>query len=304
MPQLWLDHSEGKQKPDMTFDRIAVLDWSAASTPKRGRDSIWLGVAGPDGVQAENLPTRALAADRLGALVPEVLAQGQRLLLACDLSFGFPAGFAPVVAGQPHALAVWDWLARHIRDDASNRHNLRDVAALANARFDGDGPFWGNGAKADVPGLPRRKPALPDGLAEFRQTEHLARAQGLNPKSSWQLAGAGAVGAQNLVGLPILARLRAAFAGAVAVWPFEPPDTPIVLVETYTALVDDAVRAGDPAMVRDAAQVTLLAQAVSGLDRDGTLPAFFAPPPSPALPEEGWIFGLGHGAALAEALRR
>ena len=33
----------------MTFDRVAVLDWSAASTPKRGRDSIWLGVAGPDG---------------------------------------------------------------------------------------------------------------------------------------------------------------------------------------------------------------------------------------------------------------
>lgn len=283
----------------MTFDRIAVLDWSAASTPKRGRDSIWLGVAGPDRVQAENLPTRALAAERLGVLVQDTRAQGQRLLLACDLSFGFPAGFAPVVAGQPHALAVWDWLADHIQDDASNRHNLRDVAALANRRFDGGGPFWGNGAKLEVPGLPRRKPALPEGLAEFRQTEHVARAQGLYPKSSWQLAGAGAVGAQNLVGLPVLARLRARFGASVAVWPFEAPDAPIMLVETYTALVDDAVRRADPAMVRDAAQVTLLARALHRLSVSGQIDALLAPPPAGCLPEEGWIFGLGHGAALS-----
>ncbi|CUX81552.1 MAG: molybdopterin-guanine dinucleotide biosynthesis protein B [Roseibaca calidilacus] len=284
----------------MSFDNIAVLDWSAASTPKRGRDSIWLGLAGPEGVQAENLPTRALAAERLAALFNATLARGARLLLACDLSFGFPAGFAPVVAGQPHALAVWDWLARHIQDDASNRHNLREVAALANGHFPGSGPFWGNGAKLEVPGLPRRKPALPDGLAEFRQTEDLARAQGLNPKSSWQLAGAGAVGAQNLVGLPVLARLRARFGAAVAVWPFQAPDTPIVLVETYTALVDGPVRRADPALVRDAAQVTLLAQALRGMARAGRLNALFAPPPPKTLPEEGWIFGLGHQAALAE----
>ena len=195
----------------MRFDHVAVLDWSAASTPKRGRDSIWLGVAGPDGVQAENLPTRALAADRLGALVQQVLAQGQRLLLACDLSFGFPAGFAPVVAGQPHALAVWDWLARHIRDDVSNRHNLRDVAALANARFDGDGAVlgqWREGRCAR-PATPQTCLARRAGRVSADRTS-VARAQGLNPKSSWQLAGAGAVGAQNLVGLPILARLRAA----------------------------------------------------------------------------------------------
>lgn len=287
----------------MSFDSVAVLDWSAASTPKRGRDSIWLGVAGPRGTTAENLPTRALAAARLDALVQQTRDTGTRLLIACDLSFGFPEGFAPALTGQRAALAVWDWLATHIRDDSANRHNLREVAAQANALFAGGGPFWGNGARADVPGLPRRKPALPDGLEEFRLTERNARALGMVPKSCWQLAGAGAVGAQNLVGLPVLAGLRARHQGAVGVWPFEAADTTVVLVETYTALVDDAVRARDAATVRDAAQVTLLAQAVLGLDRAGTLPAFFAPPPSPALPEEGWIFGLGHGAALADALR-
>ena len=286
----------------MTFDRVAVLDWSAASTPKRGRDSIWLGVAAPDGTSCENLPTRALAEARLAALMQDTLTSGTRLLLACDLSFGYPAGFAQAVTGQASALAVWDWLTTHIRDDPANRHNLRAVAAQANAHFGGGGPFWGNGARAEVPGLPRRKPALPEGLTEFRLTEQVARAQGLHPKSCWQLAGAGAVGAQNLVGLPVLARLRAGFAGQVAVWPFEAADTPIVLVETYTALVDDAVRARDATTVRDAAQVTLLAQAVRAVAQAGTLPALFTAPPPQTLPEEGWIFGLGHGAELARAL--
>ncbi|NBB99153.1 MAG: molybdopterin guanine dinucleotide synthesis [Alphaproteobacteria bacterium] len=285
--------------PVLQGDRVAVLDWSSSSIPKRGRDSIWLGISGANGTKAENLPTRAMAEARLAKLMLETCQTGTRLLIACDLSFGFPAGFAPRLTGQADALAVWDWLARHIQDDANNRHNLREVAALANGRFDGDGPFWGNGAKADVPGLSRRKPALPDGLAEFRMTEQVARAQALSPKSSWQLAGAGAVGAQNLVGLPVLARLRARFADAVAVWPFQPPDSPIVLVETYTALIDDAVRARDPAMVRDAAQVSFLASAFLAMDRAGTLSRLFAPPPPDALPEEGWIFGLGHGAELS-----
>jgi molybdopterin molybdotransferase len=286
----------------MRFDRVAVLDWSAASKPKTGRDSIWLGVTGADGTRAENQPTRTRAEAALRALVDNTLAQGQRLLLACDLSFGFPAGFAETVTGRPEALEVWEWLGTHIQDTPGNSHNLRDVAARANAHFAGGGPFWGNGAKLDVPGLPRRKPALPDGLAEFRATEHHARALGLYPKSCWQLAGAGAVGAQNLVGLPVLARLRHSAPGAVSVWPFEAPDTPIVLVETYTALIDAPVRAADPALVRDAAQVSLLARALWAMDRAGTLPQLFAPPPAAALPEEGWIFGLGHGADLAAHL--
>ncbi|MBN2761404.1 MAG: molybdopterin guanine dinucleotide synthesis [Rhodobacteraceae bacterium] len=288
----------------MTFDTIAVLDWSAASLPKTGRDSIWLGVAGPDGVQTLNLPTRRQAEARLAQVFHDTRAKGQRLLLACDLSFGFPAGFARALTGQAQALALWDWLGQHITDDAGNRHNLRDVAAMANSHFPGDGPFWGNGAKADVPGLFRRKPVLPKGLSEFRLTEQVARAQGLYPKSSWQLAGAGAVGAQNLVGLPVLARLRDSAPGHVAVWPFEAPDRPIVLVETYTALIDGPVRAADPSVVRDAAQVALLAQAVQAMDRAGLLPRLFAPPPPQALPEEGWIFGLGHGPDLVDHLTR
>jgi molybdopterin molybdotransferase len=293
---------KGQTMTAPSFDRIAVLDWSAASTPKRGRDSIWLGIAAANGTFAENLPTRTLAEARLLALMQDTLADAGRLLIACDMSFGYPAGFAKVLTGQTHALAVWDWLTARITDDSANRHNLRAVAAEANSHFPGVGPFWGNGARAEVPGLSRRKPALPDGLSEFRLTEQVARAQGLYPKSNWQLAGAGAVGAQNLVGLPVLARLRAEIGRHLAVWPFEPPTAPIVLVETYTALVDDAVRARAPDCVRDAAQVTLLAQALLGLDRADGLHALFAPPPPAALPDEGWIFGLGHAAPLARML--
>ncbi len=72
----------------MIFDQIAILDWSAESRPRRGKDSIWLGIAGPDGVSAENLPTRRAAEARLRALVADAVARGQRLLFGADFAFG------------------------------------------------------------------------------------------------------------------------------------------------------------------------------------------------------------------------
>ncbi len=290
----------------MHVTRVAVLDWSAASQPKRGRDSIWLGLADAAGVACTNIATRTQAEARLSALADAALAGDGPLLVLCDLSFGYPRGFAATLTGRPDPLAVWDWLAARITDTASNAHNLRTVAATANAAFGGGGPFWGNGARAEVAGLPRRKPALPRGLAEFRASEQVARAQGLYPKSCWQLAGAGAVGAQTLVGLPVLARLRARLGRAVAVWPFQPTaGAAVVLAETYTALVDAELRAAlaaDAGQVRDAVQVGLLARAVHRLARDGALAPLMARPDAPELPEEGWIFGLGHASALRAAL--
>ena len=50
-----------------TFDAFVVVDWSAASSPRLGRDSIWIGVArfGPSGGlvldEPLNVPTRRKA---------------------------------------------------------------------------------------------------------------------------------------------------------------------------------------------------------------------------------------------------
>ena len=192
----------------MTYSRVAILDWSAAGKPARGKDSIWLAL---DGAAPENLPTRAQAEARLIALIEEALTAGERLLLGADFAFGYPHGFAATVAGGP--LDLWDWLADHHADTDRNESNYREVAARLNALFPGDGPFWGNGRKMQIDGLPRLKPDLPANLQPSRTTETAATSPGAAPKSVWQLAGAGAVGAQTLTGLPMLARLRRRFAG-------------------------------------------------------------------------------------------
>ena len=286
------------------MDRVAVLDWSSSGVPKLGKDSVWLGVAQNGQVQAENHATRAAAYDALHRLVADTLAAGETLLLGVDFSLGYPQGFGRALMGDDRPLALWGWMAAQITDSPNNAHNLRMVAAQANAAFAGDGPFWGNGAKADIPGLPRKKPQLTAGLAEFRATEIAAQKAGLRPKSCWQLAGAGAVGAQAMVGLHWLEKLRHAFAGQVAVWPFEQATAPIVIVEVYPALLDQDVAAAlahNPSLVRDALQVQMLAQALQGLAKAGQLAPLFAQP-HPMAPVEGWILGLGHHIALRAAL--
>jgi hypothetical protein len=278
----------------VSFDRVAVLDWSAAQGPRRGADSIWLGLAGAAGETVENLPTRRAAEARLAALVAAAGPQ-RRLLLGCDFAFGYPRGFAGPLTGRRHAFAVWDWLAARVQETAAHGSTYRAAAAEANARF-GGGPFWGDGTRAGTPGLPRRKPPLPPGLAEHRACEIAGRDGGARPKSLWQLAGAGAVGAQTMTGLPVLARLRAAAAGRLAVWPFEPPAGSVVLAEVYPSLLGARVAAAGG--VKDAAQVRLLARALRRLAQDGRLSALLD---VPADPEEGWILGAGHGALLRAA---
>ncbi|MCB1396576.1 MAG: molybdopterin guanine dinucleotide synthesis, partial [Rhodobacteraceae bacterium] len=125
----------------MIFDRIAILDWSAANRPRRGKDSIWLG---HDSAPPENLPTRATAFDRLTALVEDALTRNQRLLIGADFAFGYPRGFARALTGQDNALALWQQLADRLQDDARNRSNRLEVAAEINRGLPGLGPFWFN----------------------------------------------------------------------------------------------------------------------------------------------------------------
>lgn len=289
----------------MQFDRVAALDWSAAAHPGKGANAIWLAITGLDGTQAENPADRAQAETRLRALIDDALTTGQRLLIAADLSFGAPRGMAAALTGEARALAVWDWLSDRITDGADGANHLR-IAAQANAAFSGDGPFWGNGTGHDIEGLPRKRPPLPEGLAELRATELAAQAAGLAPKPLRQLAGAGAVGAQSLTGIPVLARLRNAFPGQVAIWPFDPADdAPVVITETYFALIDDIARTRmrQTGQCRDEAQTRTMAQALFALSQAGTLTPLFAPSASAdILTEEGWTLGVGHEMTLRRIL--
>lgn len=279
------------------FDRIIVVDWSASSTPKRGADSIWIGASEKGRAQPlENPPTRAAAMDRLRAQITDALGQGARLLIAFDIGFGFPRGFARTLTGQPRALAVWDWLEARIEDDTQNRNNRFQVAARINAHFPGTGPFWGRPNGCALPDLPAKGRArVGHGLAELRQTELIC--SGAHPM--WKLYTTGAVGSQSLLGQAHLARLRREFAPGIGVWPMEGAAAQLVLAETYLSLIDTEVRAARGYPCKDAAQVDLFARALGLVDLGALLDA----PADPAtLIEEGWILGAGHQAALLAAL--
>ncbi len=277
------------------FDSILVVDWSANSTPKTGADSIWIGSAGTGAMPPENFATRALAMAELRRRFDVALASGQRLLVAFDIGFGFPRGFAERLTGRAEALAVWDWLAERITDDDRNGNNRFAVAAEMNRVFGGLGPFWGRPSGRDLPDLPEKGTLRQGhGLAELRATEQLCA--GAHPM--WKLFTTGSVGSQSILGQARLAQLRRDYGDRLSVWPMEGAGAQIVLAETYLSLVDPLVKAATSYPCKDAAQVDLLAQAFHNADMTTLLDVAADPA---TLIEEGWILGAGHAPALCAA---
>lgn len=284
------------------FDRFVVVDWSANSTPKLGRDSIWIGVHDHSGVvSVTNLATRDAAEAFLVGLLESDPAVST--LVGVDFSLGFPAGTAAALGltGVPWS-AMWALLTVRIGDDDRNANNRFAVAADLNRRLTGGAsPFWGCPPSGAGDHLTTTKPRTTEPLAQFRATEEVLRGRGRRPFSSWQLLGAGAVGSQSLLGIPRLERLRDRFGDRVEIWPFTTGvQAPIlhagaiVVAEVWPSMldVDDA-----GAEVRDAAQVGATARWLSECDAAGNLDALFSPPLSPqmtaaAVAEEGWVLGV------------
>ncbi len=304
------------------FDQILVVDWSAAASPKLGRDSIWIGgrIEGRNGreqIDPVNLATRRQALDWLDHAIRAALASGQRLLIGCDFAFAYPAGTAAALglpATQPPWRALWDWLAAEICDDLDGKPNANNrfaVAAAANRRMTGGpAPFWAALPGKDGPFLPVKR--LRDGPMPVAESRRAERASG-SAHSVWKLSTVGAVGSQSLMGIPALHRLRfrQPYGEAVRIWPFEwshedngAKTAQVILAEVYPSLVAEAPGHA----VRDAAQVAGLAAALDAADQRGDLAAWleghagFAALPDPEkaiiLAEEGWILGVGVSAPL------
>jgi hypothetical protein len=282
---------------DRPFDRVIIADWSASgqlSPRKPSPDAIWIGMADATGCQTRYFRGRAEAE---AFLQTEIAQNPQRLLIGFDFPMGYPAGFASALTGQPAAKAVWRWIAARLEDGADNRNNRFEVAAQMNRAFAGLGPFWGRPPTLILPDLPEKK--LADyaalGFAERRLVETvLPRAQAV-----WKLYTTGAAGSQGLVGQPMIERLSRA--DDVAVWPFDPANRRVVLAEVYPSLLATAV-AADTSLIKDEAQVRLLAKALWQVSKTGQLASFFAPLPPAATTEEGWILGAEQAPLLAAAL--
>jgi precorrin-8X/cobalt-precorrin-8 methylmutase len=284
------------------FDRFVVVDWSANSTPKLGRDSIWIARCdASDGSSTVNLPTRAAATGFLIDLIESDPTAS--MLIGVDFSLGYPAGTAAALGltGTEWS-AMWDLLASRITDDDRNVNNRFTVAAELNERLSGTAsPFWGCPPSARSRHLSSTKPSTVIELAEFRAVEALLRARGARPFSSWQLLGAGAVGSQSLVGIARMDALRQRVGDRLHIWPFTtgltmPPldRGAVVLVEIWPSMYPTREVAGE---VRDAAQVRTTARWLVEADASGVLDAYFSPSPScevarAAVAEEGWMFGV------------
>lgn len=264
------------------FDSFAMIDWSGGNDtgPRPRKDAIWACVARAG--QAEEpvyLRNRLLAEAWLNELIDVELFEGRRLCIGFDFPFGYPLGFAAALTGSNDPLRLWDWFDWAI-EDTPKANNRFDVAGQINTRFGGRGPFWGNGLKRDIDGLSRTKADYHNPFPDRRKVEMLAKGS----FTCWQMSGAGSVGGQVMMGLPVLNRLRSAFGDRIAVWPYQPLDRPIALVEIWPSLT-----VGRPPkdMIKDAWQVQQVALALShqspmSLDRDIAVNA----------PEEGWILGI------------
>ena len=278
----------------MRFDRVIVVDWSgrAAPSPRReSKDAIWIGQCDSAGESQSYHRTRTEAEAFLHAR----LAEGGRQLVGFDFPMGYPSGFAERLTGTASARALHGWLARRINDGPDNLNNRFEIAAAINQALGGAGPFWGCPKGRPRPYLPSLKTVdyIALGLAEKRRVER----ENPRAKPVWQLLGAGSVGSQALLGIPVVHRLARAFGAAI--WPFEPLSA-LTFAEVYPSLLSAEVTAAGDA-IPDRAQVRLLAAALYRLSVTDRLAPLLAVPPEAA--EEGWILGAGQADLLAGALR-
>lgn len=300
------------------FDRYLIVDWSAANTPRRGKDSIWLALF--DGVSLtslENIATRSAAMERIRSVLFDTLANGKRLLCGFDFAFGYPAGMSDRITGGDDWRSLWERFHLLLKDEPDNRSNSFELAAQINREvFDQEnagGPYWGHPHQhvQRYEGLsPTRNAPVFDQVPEFRRVEGIAK----GAKSVWQLAYNGAVGRQAMLGIARLQTLRLApeLADHLAIWPFETGfaedlEKPLILCEVYPSLfpVDP-----DLHRIKDAAQVASVAERFARLDEKSALhelldaPAFLKGKDRKVVEaEEGWIVGAGHDLEPPEPLK-
>ncbi len=205
-------------QPYMT--RVIAVDWSGAKTGAKSK--IWLAE-----VCSGRLTRLESGRDReeLIAYLIEVASTDPDLVVGLDFAFSFPSWFAEG-EGTTSIREVWDLVAKKGEDWLSNCQP----------------PFWG-----------RRGKPRPDLREHYRRMERCAaETKDVNPKSVFQIGGAGAVGTGSIRGMPYLAKLAEA---GFSIWPFhgaqprapsdaDPRQTPLV-IEIYPRLLTGPVTKSD-----------------------------------------------------------
>jgi hypothetical protein len=292
------------------FNAYVIVDWSAASKPNTGADSVWIGVLKRDvrfrlAFESFNPATRGEAEKKLAAVLDELKKRGERALVGFDFPLGFPRGFAAALKlpGEAAWRAAWDQLDKMVKDKADNTNNRFGVASEINRRLTGGPfPFWGCPPKDALTTLqPKRaREHGPGDLPELRYADAATKAA-----SIWKLYYNGSVGGQAILGVPAVRRIKLARGEAVRIWPFETGFKPLdeadlagveaVVCEVYPSLLKAPAVAGE---IKDLTQVRATAEHFARLDEAGKLGAAFGPAKTlapevveAAEREEGWILG-------------
>ena len=172
-----------------------MVDWSAASKPVTGENSIWIAMLreGSDGIPKcdfTNPGTRADATRLISEMVTSIHRRGERVLLGFDFSLGYPEGTAKALGLDTSAMPPWqamhEFLSRNLSDNDDNSNNRFALADLMNTKMSSRPfPFWGAPRSAVTSNLSAKKSDFRTGeLAEFRVCETYFRdTQKGNPKS-------------------------------------------------------------------------------------------------------------------------
>lgn len=295
------------------FSAYVIVDWSAASKPTTGADSVWIGVLKRDvrfrmAFESYNPSTRNEAEKRLALILDDLKKRSERVLVGFDFPLGFPRGFAAALKlpGDQPWRAAWNQLDRMVKDKADNTNNRFGAASEINRRLTGGPfPFWGCPPRDTLTTLQPKKvrPHGPEDLPEFRHADLAAK----GAASIWKLYYNGSVGGQAILGMPAARRIKLAAGEAARVWPFETgfkalteadlAGVDMVLAEVYPSMLKAPVLPGE---VKDLTQVRTTAEHFARLDEANKLGQLFAPPKGAAADvvldaerEEGWILGAG-----------
>lgn len=298
------------------FNAYVMVDWSAASAPKTGKDSVWIGVMKRDvrfrlTFEAHNPPTRDAGMATLREVLADLRRRSERALIGFDFPLGFPRGSAAQLKLEP---ADWSglaaFLAHNVVDKPNNVNNRFAVAAKINRLMtDEPRPFWGCPTNDAQRWLTTTKPVgdftdIPPALRHAEEATKGVTKGGA--KSVWQTFGNGTVGGQALVGIPRVKQLLDELGDKAKVWPFQTgwraqkeadlEGLEVVFAEIYPALGD--VRP-EPGEIVDRAQVRALCEHFAKLDEADKLGAAFGPQTAQTTDvldaverEEGWILGL------------
>jgi hypothetical protein len=271
----------------MTTLRLIAVDWSGRSGPEQRR-ALWSAeVIDGELVRLEGGRTRA---ELIELLIAEV-DHGPYLMIGFDFAFSLPAWY--LQERQLTPCQLWALLA-----DEALTPTMRRLG-LARWMNSPELPFWTT-SEAHARLSPEQM---------FRRTEHDVRVPGSQPKSVFQLVGAGQVGRGSLYGMQALHRLAGA---GFRIWPFDRPGLPLV-VEIFPRVLTGPVRKNNqsererylaavpmPADLRRlaAASEDAFDAAVSALVMAARVEELRALPDEPGYVLEGKIWAPRHPVAL------